>query len=273
MAAHVRGDDYVAFSHANMSRPDHVVTRCEFVARAAALTALVLLVGTSCDRETPPASSERRPPPVNSQGPASKAARPAKNRLSPTGLERLRVRESFRARAYDDGVGNKTIGYGHMIRRGESFAGGITEAKARELFEHDVSSIAHRALDSVTVPLTQNQVDALGSFIFNVGPGNFARSVLPALNARDFERAKTQITRFTKGRNQRSGQLKALRGLTQRRREEVALFNAPEGRTALSPPGAHWSRAARRLLATMRHSPSMEHLCSLGLCGRAASPS
>jgi lysozyme len=183
--------------------------------------------------------------------------------MSPSGLERIRVSESFSPRTYDDGVGNRTIGYGHMLRHGESFTGGITEGRALELFADDVAAIAHRALDKVTVPLTQNQTDALGSFIFNVGPGNFARSVLPALNAGDFERATTQMARFTKGRNQRSGELTVLRGLAKRRREEIALFKAPQGTTALSALGSRWSRSARRLLATVRHSSSAEHRCSL----------
>ena len=118
-------------------------------------------------------------------------------------------------------------------------------------------------MDRVTTPLTQNQVDALGSFIYNVGPGNFARSVLPALNAGDYEGATAEMAQYSKGRNQRTGELAALRGLVRRRREEIALFNAPEGSTALLPSGPQWSRVALRLLATVRHSSSLERICSL----------
>jgi GH24 family phage-related lysozyme (muramidase) len=219
--------------------------------------ALALVVCASCDRAAPPAASGKRPDSiVDSRRLGPKAARPGKNRMSSSGLERIRESESFSPRTYDDGVGNHTIGYGHMLRHGESFPGGITESRALELFADDVSAIADHALDQVTVPLTQNQTDALGSFIFNVGPGNFARSVLPALNAGDFERATNHMARFTQGRNQRNGELTVLRGLARRRREEIALFNAPPGTTALSSPGPYWSRVARRLLATVRHSSS-----------------
>ena len=101
-----------------------------------------------------------------------------------SGLERIRASESFSARSYDDGVGNQTIGYGHMVRPGESFTGAISEGKGRELFAADVSHIVDPALDRVTTPLNQNQVDALGSFIYNVGPGNFARSVIAGSSCR-----------------------------------------------------------------------------------------
>jgi GH24 family phage-related lysozyme (muramidase) len=183
--------------------------------------------------------------------------------MSPSGLERIRGSEAFSARAYDDGVGNQTIGYGHMVLPGESFAGGVSERQANELFAGDVSRIVDDALDRVTVPLTQNQIDALGSFIYNVGPGNFARSVLPTLNAGDFKGATAEMAEYSKGRNQRTGELTALRGLVRRRREEIALFHAPEGKTALLPSGPKWSRMARRLLATVRYSSSAERKCCL----------
>ena len=183
--------------------------------------------------------------------------------MSPSGLDRIRGSEAFSARAYDDGVGNQTIGYGHMVLPGESFAGGVSERQANELFAGDVSRIVDDALDRVAAPLTQNQVDALGSFIYNVGPANFARSVLPTLNAGDFAGATAEMAQYSKGRNQRTGELTALRGLVRRRREEIALFKAPEGRTSLMPSGPQWSRTARRLLATVRYSSSTERKCCL----------
>ena len=45
--------------------------------------------------------------------------------------------------------------------------------------------------------------------------------------------------------------------------EEIALFNAPAGSTALLPSGPLWSRVPHRLLATLRHSPNLERVCSL----------
>jgi hypothetical protein len=76
----------------------------------------------SCRREAPPAKQPRET--------ARAAVRP---RISPEGLRHIREDEAFIPRVYDDGVGNKTIGYGHLLQPGESFAGGLTEPKAREL--------------------------------------------------------------------------------------------------------------------------------------------
>src|SRR5262245_47477251 len=41
---------------------------------------------------------------------------PGPKRMSDSGLARIRGSEAFMARSYDDGVGNPTIGYGHLIR-------------------------------------------------------------------------------------------------------------------------------------------------------------
>ena len=224
-----------------------------------AVVTVSLLAGASCNREASRAASGTR----TDSRVAPNATRPDKYRMSSSGLERIRSSESFIARPYDDGVGNQTIGYGHMVLPGESFTGGISEAKGQELFATDVSRIVDPAMDRVTTPLSQNQVDALGSFIYNVGPGNFARSVLPALNAGDYAGATAEMAQYSKGRNQRTGELAALRGLERRRREEIALFNAPRGNTALLPSGPHWSRVALRLLATVRNSSSLDRICSL----------
>lgn len=236
----------------------HVLPWSIQCARRAVVT-VSLLGSASCDRDASrPASGA---PTVSRVGP--NATRPDKYRMSPSGLERIRGSESFSARSYDDGVGNRTIGYGHMVLPGESFTGGISEAAGRELFAADVSRIVDPAMDRVTTPLTQNQVDALGSFIYNVGPGNFARSVLPALNAGDYTRATSEMAQYSKGQNKRTGELAALRGLVRRRQEEIALFNAPEGTTALLPSDPHWSRVAFRLLACANRYSSPERICSL----------
>ena len=154
------------------------------------------------------------------------------HRISDDGLRRIREAEAFVERVYDDGVGNKTIGYGHMLEPGESFAKGMTEPKARDLLAADVAHVVNPALDLVAVPLTQNQVDALASFIYNVGPGNFIRSVLPALNAGNFDRATARMAEYVRGKNQRTGELTELRGLQRRRQNEISLFQSLDAATS-----------------------------------------
>jgi GH24 family phage-related lysozyme (muramidase) len=148
-------------------------------------------------------------------------------RMSDSGLARIREREAFVAKPYDDGAGNLTVGYGHLIRQGENYSAGITEAEADTLFRQDVERVVNPALDKITIDLTQNQVDALGSFIFNVGTGGFLKSLLPHVNAGEYEATTSSMLKFITGRDVSSGRRQVLRGLVTRRRLEVALFNNP----------------------------------------------
>jgi GH24 family phage-related lysozyme (muramidase) len=70
-------------------------------------------------------------------------------------------------------------------------------------------------------------VDALGSFIFNVGTGAFTKSILPHVNAGRHEQTTGRMLRFITGRDARSGRRRMLRGLLKRRRFEVALYKNP----------------------------------------------
>lgn len=121
-----------------------------------------------------------------------------------------------------------TIGIGHAIRSSESFSAGITESQALGLFEKDLKSIVQPALDRIeNSSLNQNQANALGSFIFNSGPGSFRSRVLPSLNAGNLFGATEGMAGFTVGRNQATGETFNLPGLPARRQAEIRLFNSP----------------------------------------------
>lgn len=53
--------------------------------------------------------------------------------ISPEGLKFIATYESFRSEVYYCAAGKPTIGYGHVVRPGESFEGGITEDEALQL--------------------------------------------------------------------------------------------------------------------------------------------
>jgi hypothetical protein len=73
------------------------------------------------------------------------------------------------------------------------------------------------------VPLSQHQYDALVSFVFNLGAGNFRSStLLKKLNKGLYEEIPAQILRWNKARV--DGKLTELRGLTRRRTAEAALW-------------------------------------------------
>lgn len=71
-----------------------------------------------------------------------------------------------------------TIGYGHLIKKGENFNGGISENAAAELLCQDLETAEHAVQHNVIVTLSQNQYDALVIFAYNIGAKNFAKSTV-----------------------------------------------------------------------------------------------
>lgn len=98
--------------------------------------------------------------------------------ITQQGLELIKHFEGFRAEIYHDTAGYPTIGYGHLIREGEDFAGGITEAQAEALLTKDVITAERAVLRLIDVPLTDGQFNALVSFTFNLGSGALQSSTL-----------------------------------------------------------------------------------------------
>lgn len=139
-------------------------------------------------------------------------------RISEKGLDGIKAHEGLVLHVYDDGVGFATIGYGHLIKPGESFTE-ITEAEATELLRRDVA-VAERAVNRlVKVPVTQDQFDALVSFTFNLGEGSLERStLLKKLNAGDYNGAANEFPRWVRAGG------RVLAGLVNRRNDERELF-------------------------------------------------
>ena len=139
-------------------------------------------------------------------------------KTSQKGIELIKKHESKRLTAYLCPSGVPTIGYGHTrnVQMGKT----ITDADADRLLEEDLSYTESVVGRLVKKPLTQNQFDALVSFVFNVGEGNFAGSTLLTIINRDPNNIgiKPQFERWIYG----SGQV--LPGLVTRRRDEAALY-------------------------------------------------
>jgi lysozyme len=110
--------------------------------------------------------------------------------------------EGLRLTPYPDGRGF-SIGIGHQILPGEEYLNqGISKDTALELFRKDLN-IVDNAIDRlVTVGLTFNQRLALGSLIYNIGQGAFAKStVLRELNKGDFQKAGNAFLLWNKSRD------------------------------------------------------------------------
>jgi lysozyme len=78
------------------------------------------------------------------------------------------------AGGYSIAVGNQTYLNNTKVQRGDT----ITLSEALSLFSLKLPYYESAVNKLVRVPLTQNQFDSLVSLVWNIGPGNFAKSKL-----------------------------------------------------------------------------------------------
>ena len=96
-------------------------------------------------------------------------------KTSPKGIALIKEFEGLRLKAYLCPGGVWTIGYGHTAGVKPGMV--ISEAQAEEYLKADLIAF-ERYLNGLGLALNQNQFDALISFIYNVGTGNFSSSTL-----------------------------------------------------------------------------------------------
>ena len=143
-------------------------------------------------------------------------------RTSEAGIDLIKSFEGCRTVAYQDVVGVWTIGYGHTIDVKEGMR--ITQHQCDVMLEVDIETYENYVNEQVDVSLTQNQFDALVSWVYNLGPTNLRNStMLKVLNAGKYEEVPYQMKRW----NRAGG--KVLKGLVVRREAEAELFsNEPD---------------------------------------------
>lgn len=139
--------------------------------------------------------------------------------ISSNGVKFLKTAEGLENSSYSDVAGYKTIGYGHLIKPGETFPSELTAEEAEDLFKSDVSRFTNAINKNVKVELSPNQYDALTSLLFNVGEGY--GSVYNTVNtSKDNPEAINQMFKqFVTSRGV------VYPGLVNRRNQEVELFN------------------------------------------------
>lgn len=140
---------------------------------------------------------------------------------SEAGLALIRQFEGLRLSAYKCPAGVPTIGYGTTkgVRMGQT----ITRDEADRLLLEDAQRFADHIAALVKVKLSQHQIDALVSFVYNVGPSAFAGStMLRLINQGLYADASRQFQRWNKAGGE------VLPGLTRRRAAERDLFMGVE---------------------------------------------
>ena len=133
------------------------------------------------------------------------------------GIELIKHFEGCELEAYKCPAGVWTIGYGHI--KGVSEGMSITQEQAEQMLLDELKEYENYINELVVVDLSQNQFDALVSWVYNLGPANLQSStLLKVLNSGDYSGVPAQIERWNKAGG------KVLEGLIRRREAESALF-------------------------------------------------
>lgn len=138
-------------------------------------------------------------------------------KVSNNGINLVKRFEGLELKAYRDSVGILTIGYGHTHA---VKAGDVITGEQADVFLREDLQVAELTINTnVKVKLTQGQFDALVSFVFNLGSGNFVKSTLiRKLNAGDYAGAANEFGKWVNAGG------KKLPGLVKRRAAEREVF-------------------------------------------------
>jgi lysozyme len=142
--------------------------------------------------------------------------------VSPSGVDLICNFEGLRLKAYDDGVGVWTIGFGTTkypngirVKKGDT----CTLDQAKAYMQNDLKAFEQTVNNTVKVPLNQNQFDALVSLAYNIGSTAFKNSTLvKRLNEGNYKAAANQFDVWVNAGGKR------MQGLVNRRAAEKALF-------------------------------------------------
>jgi lysozyme len=167
------------------------------------------------------------------------------------GLNYTKSAEGWRSGTYNDVAGYCTIGYGHLIKKSRcdgteppEFVRGLSLAQGTQLLIADMRPAQYEVekdvKEDVTKTLTDGEYAALCDFTFNVGTANFRTSmILTYVNEGLMSQVPRQLLRWVN-----AGNLKNVKGLVNRRDQEIALLLDGKSKAfvastrAPAPPGA-----------------------------------
>jgi lysozyme len=140
--------------------------------------------------------------------------------LSAAGTAGIVAHEGMVQKVYLDPIGIPTVCAGHINTVTKADVGkAFTREQCASLLQQDTASAQAGVKRLVTVPITQEQYDALVSFTFNLGEGSLRRSALLAkLNAGDCLGAGAEFPKWVYAGG------RVLPGLVRRRADERRVF-------------------------------------------------
>lgn len=153
-------------------------------------------------------------------------------KLNQLTINQIKKSEGLRLEAYPD-PGSKdgkpvTIGYGTTRINGKPISLGtkITKEQAEQYLKADLEKFAEGVASLIKVKLNDNQLGALVSFAYNVGLEAFKKStLLKVVNNGDLSLVPGQMRRWIYNDG------KVMKGLINRREDEIVLWNTPLGST------------------------------------------
>lgn len=121
--------------------------------------------------------------------------------ITEAGVTALAKLEGFSSTAYNDPPGSDkwSIGFGHQIKPGEELymSNPITVEEGRALLAQDIKIAQDVVRRHINYPLTQDQFDALTSFVYNIGETNFVNGTVPAkINAGNLRMAGETMKKY-----------------------------------------------------------------------------
>lgn len=159
---------------------------------------------------------------------------PMKPRLqiSRAAIDMIKRFEGCRRTAARTPDGGWVIGHGHT--RTARAGAEVSQADAEALLIYDLIGVAHAVNEHTFTPLSQNQFDALCSFVFSIGAEAFRGSaVLGRLNEGAHLQAACAMELWR--RAEVAGEHPVVDALVRRRAAEKALFLTPAGPWVAAP--------------------------------------
>ena len=138
-------------------------------------------------------------------------------------LSIIKKYEGLKLNAYICPAGVPTIGFGSTFYpdgRRVKLGDKITITEAESILLHDIKRFEKEVLNAVKIEITDNQISALVSFVYNIGASAFRKStLLRKVNANPTDLTiHNECMRWTRAGG------KVLPGLVKRRAEESKLY-------------------------------------------------
>lgn len=157
-----------------------------------------------------------------------------------SGLALTMNSEGLVTHTYRDPVRIKTACYGHTgpeLKMGQDFTPDQCRAILKQdIYKHQAYVVPGRVGNCInSVPLNQNQIDALTDFVFNVGGTKFCSSHMAMkLRSKDYQGASLEFHKWAFATL--NGKRVKLSGLIKRRTAEERLFDTPMPHTTPEAP-------------------------------------